>query len=205
MKPIGLQTMSDIRLDFGAPGSLMQALSSTGGGGFPMPIGDQRVARLFSGKIGELLVELELTVQGWHVERLDGAAKAANGDLIAIRGRCRAVIQVKTNGTQKHRAFLGYANRYLEGGGSFFNARSAVIETDVVVSVTGGHRDPEFYVFTTEEAEEFAQAEAATWYGTPKRDGSKRSPTFPVSPRTDRLAAYRDRWDKLEAGVAGGA
>jgi hypothetical protein len=170
-----------------------------------MPSGEQHVARLLSGKIGELLVELELTAQGWHVERLDGAAKAANGDLIAIRGRCRTVIQVKTNGTQKHRAFLGYAGRYLEGGGSFFNARSAAIETDVVVSVTGGHRAPEFYVFTAGEAEAFAQAEAAKWYETPKGDGSKRSPTFPVSPRTDRLAAYRDRWDKLEMKVVEGA
>ena len=163
------------------------------------------MARLLSGKIGELLVELELTAQGWHVERLDGAAKAANGDLIAIRGRCRTVIQVKTNGTQKHRAFLGYASRYLEGAGSFFNARSAAIETDVVVSVTGGHRAPEFYVFTADEAEAFAQAEATRWYGTSKRDGTKRSPRFPVSPKTNRLAAYRDRWDKLEGGAAGGA
>jgi len=136
----------------------------------------RQLRRLLSGKIGELLVELELTSQGWHVERLDGAAKAANGDLIAISGRHRVVIQVKTNGTQRDRAFLGHARNFLEHGTAFFNAKTAAIETDIVVSVTGGHRDAQFYVFTVAEAEEIAREHAVHWFGTRKRDGSERSP-----------------------------
>lgn len=159
----------------------------------------RQVRRLLSGKIGELLVELELTVKGWHVERLDGAAKAANGDLIAILGRHRVVIQVKTNGTQQDRAFLGHARNFLEQGTTFYNTKDAAIETDIVVSVTGGHRNPEFYVFTVAEAEQIAQSHASEWYRTPKRDGSERSPSFPISPKTELLSDYRDQWSKLHA------
>ena len=162
-----------------------------------MPIDERQVRRLLSGKVGELLVELELTARGWHVERLDGAAKAANGDLIAISGRHRVVIQVKTNGTQRDRAFLGHARNFLEQGTAFFNAKCAAIETDIVVSVTGGHRDAEFYVFTVAEAEHIAQAHASHWYQTPKRDGSERSASFPISPKTELLSEYRDQWAKL--------
>ena len=159
--------------------------------------GERQIRRLLSGKIGELLVELELTARGWHVERLDGAARAANGDLIAIQGRYRVVIQVKANGSQKGRVNLGYASNYLERGTTFFNSKTAAIETDIVVSVTGGHRDPRFYVFTVAEAEQLAQSLATPWYRTPKRDGSQRSSSFPVSPKTNTLERYRDRWDKL--------
>ena len=155
--------------------------------------------RLVFGKIGELQVELELTQRGWHVERLDGAARAANGDLIAILGRHKVVIQVKTNGTQKDRAFLGYAKKFLESGEKFFNNKQAAIETDIVVSVTGIYPNAEFYVFTVSEAEEFARAEASYWHEKPKRDGLKRSASFPISPKTDKLAEFRDKWDKLHA------
>ena len=159
----------------------------------------RQVRRLLSGKIGELLVELELTARGWHVERLDGAAKAANGDLIAISGPHRVVIQVKTNGTQPDRAYLGHAGNFLERGAAFFNAKTAAIETDVVVSVivTGGHRDAQFYVFTVAEAEHVARTHASAWYDTPKRNGGVRSASFPIAPKVDVLTDYRDRWDKL--------
>jgi len=164
-----------------------------------MPDDERQVRRLLSGKVGELLVELELTARGWHVERLDGAAKAANGDLIAISGRHRVIIQVKTNGTQRDRAFLGHARNFLEQGTAFFNAKTAAIETDIVVSVTGGHRDAQFYVFTVAEAEEIAREHAVHWFGTRKRDGSERSPSFPIAPKTELLMPYRDKWEKLHS------
>jgi len=162
-----------------------------------MPDDERQVQRLLSGKIGELLVELELTARGWHVERLDGAAKAANGDLIAISGRYKVVIQVKTNGTQPDRAFLGHARNFLEQGTAFFNAKTAAIETDIVVSVTGGHKEAQFYVFTVAEAEEIARQHAIHWFGTRKRDGAVRSPSFPIAPKTEMLMHHRDRWEKL--------
>lgn len=162
-----------------------------------MPDDERQVRRLLSGKIGELLVELELTARGWHVERLDGAAKAANGDLIAILGRHRVVIQVKTNGTQKDRVFLGYAGKFLQHGATLFNAKQAAIETDIVVSVTGGHQNAEFYIFTVTEADQIAQSHASNWYETPTRKGAKRSVNFPISPKCETLQDHRDRWEKL--------
>ena len=155
-------------------------------------------ARTTNGKIGELLVEFELTKRGWHVERLDGAAKAVNGDLIALRGRARAVIQVKTNGTQKHRAFLGYAGKFLRGGTLFFNAAEATIMTDAVVSVTGSPREPRFFVFTVSEAESCAQSHAKAWYQGKTKKGELRSENFPISPKVSDISEFEDRWDKLE-------
>lgn len=152
-----------------------------------------------NGKIGELLVELELTARGWHVERLDGSSKAANGDLIALKGKHRVVVQVRTNGTQPDRAFLGYAAGFLTKGASFFNGKEAAIESDVLVSVTGGHREPRFFVFTVDEAELLARTDAAAWAEVPTRAGARRSVNFPVSPKVDSLMAYEDRWDKLES------
>lgn len=151
-----------------------------------------------NGKIGELLVELELTARGWHVERLDGSSKAANGDLIALKGRYRVVIQVRTNGTQPGRAFLGYAGGYLTKGLSFFNGKEAAIESDFLVSVTGGHRAARFFVFTVHEAESLARADATAWADVPTKAGPKRSVNFPVSPRVETLVDYEDRWEKLE-------
>jgi len=72
-------------------------------------------ARVKNGKIGEVLIELELLKQDWHVERLDGAAKAVNGDLIAIRGQRRIVIQVKSALSWKRPSF-GHAGPYLREG-----------------------------------------------------------------------------------------
>jgi hypothetical protein len=163
-----------------------------------MPQTAIQTARIANGKIGELLVELELTARGWHVERLDGSSKAANGDLIAIKGRQRLVVQVKTNGTQPGRAFLGYAGPFLNDGRNFFNGKDAPIESDIVVSVTGGIRDPKFFVFKVAEAEAYARRDAIQWADVPTREDKPRSVNFPVSPRVTDLGEFRDRWDKLE-------
>lgn len=153
--------------------------------------------RMANGKIGELLGELELTARGWHVERLDGSSKAANGDLIALKGRSRVVLQVKTNGSQKNRAYLGHAGSFLTGNGSFFNGRGATIEADFVVSVTGGHLAARFFVFTVDEAEKLARKHSIEWHAVPTKAGRPRSSNFPVSPKIETLSGFENRWDKL--------
>jgi len=60
-------------------------------------------------------VELELLKRGWHVEGLDGSARAINGDLIAIKKRARVVLQVKSALSWARPSF-GYAGPYLESG-----------------------------------------------------------------------------------------
>jgi hypothetical protein len=163
-----------------------------------LPESEKPLPKLLSGKIGELHVELELTVNGWHVERLDGAAKAANGDLIAIKGEHKVVIQVKTNSTQPGRAFLAHAGRFLNDGEPFFNSKMSAIRTDIVVSVvTDKHRSPEFYVFMVDEAEKLAQSIAINWDSTLKRNGQQRSKSFPITPKVDTISVHRDKWDKL--------
>ena len=161
-----------------------------------------QLARNTNGKIGELLVELELTKRGWHVERLDGAFKSANGDLIAIKGAKKLVIQVKTNGSQRNRAFLGYAGTYLMDKSSeanFYNDKNSPILTDVIVSVTNiTSNAPKFYVFTVEEAENTAKALATNWSAMPKKDGTKRSGNFPISPKHEELIAFYEQWQKLD-------
>lgn len=160
----------------------------------------KQIVRQANGKIGELLVELELTTRGWHVERLDGSTKAANGDLIAIKGKLRKVIQVKTNGTQSGRAFLGYAGNFLENKIPFFNGKSSPIIIDAVVSVTitPEWRQASFHVFTVEQAENYASAAAARWIKTPKKDGGIRSKAFPISPKFDEVVQYHDAWHCLD-------
>jgi hypothetical protein len=153
--------------------------------------------RISNGKIGELLVELELTANGWHVERLDGAAKAANGDLIAIKGTKRIVIQVKS-GKAAHLAFLGYAGGFLNENKRFFNANGAPIETDFVVAVGGDYRNARFYVFSVDEAEELAQKEATDRHQKPKKNGETRSPHFPVGLRMQDYPGFENAWHKLD-------
>lgn len=150
-----------------------------------------------NGKIGELLVELELTKLGWHVERLDGHTRAVNGDLIAIKGRKRRVVQVKSSATQRY-AFFGYAAGFLKDKTPFFNGKGGAIEADILVSVSGSFSDPSFHIFKIEDAERIAQARAISWNNTPTKTGKKRSESFPVNLRYDEVSQYLSNWKVLE-------
>ncbi|WP_299346779.1 hypothetical protein [uncultured Maritalea sp.] len=153
-------------------------------------------ARASSGKIGELLVELELTKEGFHVERLDGSTKAMNGDLIGIRDHTKAVIQVKMNSSQPNRGSFGYAKRFLEDDVPFFNSKPGPILADFLVMVTSVDA-PKFHVFPIKVAESIARELASSWAKTLKRDGEVRSTSFPVSPVFEEIKEFRDRWDLI--------
>ena len=153
-----------------------------------------------NGKIAEVLVELELLKRGWHVERLDGAAKAANGDLIAIKGNLRHIIQVKSALTWSRPSF-GHATGFLKDGISFFNSKPSPVQADYLVTVVSGADQPLFHVFPIDEAEKLAQLLAVKWRDKPKRDGGKRSINFPVSAHQDDplLVPFYSNWESLEA------
>lgn len=157
-------------------------------------------AKIKNGKIGEVLVELELLKRDWHVERLDGAAKATNGDLIAIRGRARIVIQVKSALSWSRPSF-GHAGPYLIDGKPFFNKDNPTILADALVTVCGSAEAPVFHVFAIDEAEILARRRSEFWYAREKRSGDKRSPNFPVSfPLDDpAITDAQSSWDVLES------
>ncbi len=152
-----------------------------------------------NGKIGEVLVELELLKLEWHVERLDGAAKAVNGDLVAIKGHKRVVVQVKS-ALSWNRPSFGYAGPFLKDGKQLFNSGDATIYADALVTVCGTSNEPNFHVFNIDDAEKLARAKATSWFKTPKRDGTERSPNFPISvPLSDpEIIKHADAWEILE-------
>jgi hypothetical protein len=156
-------------------------------------------AKIKNGKIGEVLVELELLKRDWHVERLDGAAKAVNGDLIAIRGFARVVIQVKS-ALSWNRPSFGHAGPYLIKGESFFNKDNPTVYADALVTVCGDTHEPAFHIFTIEDAEKLARDHSEHWYAKAKKSGQIRSPHFPVSfSLTDASIAHaRDAWEILD-------
>lgn len=152
-----------------------------------------------NGKLGELLVEVELVKRGWHVERLDGAASTINGDLIAIKHNARAVIQVKS-AMSGNRPSFGHATKYLQGNGTFFNRDNPTIRADALVTVCGSVGSPKFHVFRIEHAEELAKSAADAWYEQKTREGKTRSKNFPVSFSLshDEICRARNNWDILE-------
>jgi hypothetical protein len=155
--------------------------------------------KITNGKIGEVLVELELLKLGWHVERLDGAAKAVNGDLIAIKGRKRIVIQVKSALSWSRPSF-GHASGWLLKRKPFFNAGGPTVMADVLVTVCGSADKPHFHVFEIGHAERLARKAAIRWHRTPTKGGRRRSANFPLSFHlTDpEMQKAEDKWELVE-------
>jgi hypothetical protein len=155
-------------------------------------------AKIKNGKIGEVLVELELLKRDWHVERLDGAARAVNGDLIAIKGLLRLVIQVKS-ALSWGRPSFGHATGFLEKGTPFFNKDNPTVLADALVTVCGPSEKPIFHVFEISEAESLAQEHALVWFKTPTKKGEQRSPNFPQSFRLSDpiMKAHENNWNIL--------
>jgi len=166
------------------------------------------------GLLGELFVEQKLVENDWHPVRLDTAQMAANADLIALKKSQRINIQVKT--TQEAGSFsFGYAQSFLNNGTPFFNSKSSPIIADVVVGVMYNSTESTSVVLPIAVAEELCRKAVSNWYKVPKRNGSKRSPRFPVYLRVSRinpdnwweaeikeeLSRYENNWDILSHPV----
>ncbi|MEL6914749.1 MAG: hypothetical protein AAFP13_09620 [Pseudomonadota bacterium] len=133
------------------------------------------------------------------MERLDGSSKAANGDLIAIKGSKRPIIQVKS-ALSWDRPSFGHATRFLRDGTRFFNEKNAPVFADFLVTVVSDPDEPIIHVIPIDTAEELAQRKAKLWMETPTRSGETRSPNFPVSLQKDdpELVEYLSSWHLLE-------
>lgn len=167
------------------------------------------------GRLGEVLVEQQLLERGWHPVRLDTAQMASNADLMAINGPLRVSIQVRTTDT-RHKLFFGRCDGCLkeEDPKPFYNSKLSPIIADIVVSVWYGE-PPVFVVMPVAFAENLGRAGCISWYNTPKKDGTRRSPGFPLylkhhiaGTMTDRdralmkyLDEYQDRWDVLSEPI----
>ena len=173
------------------------------------------------GRLGELLVEQKLLEQGWHPVRLDTAQMmAANADLLAIKGKHRISLQVKTTNAKSGHSFshslsFGYATGYLRNGESIFNSKPGPLWADVIVGV---HYDflPRFFVLPVALAEKLCRCHCDYFYSVPKRNTTKRSPSFPIYLRLlgtatahsrqhekikNNLLAFENRWDLLSEPV----
>ena len=138
------------------------------------------------GRLGELLVEKQLIEGGWHPVRLDTAQMASNADLVAIRGMHRVSLQVKTanNVTSENPDSLSltfgyYGTGYLHGSKPMFNSKTSPLVADIVVGVSYG-TSSRFMVLPVALAEKLCRKHFDYWYSVPKKDGSQRSPSFPI-------------------------
>jgi|GEM_PF-2512984 len=138
------------------------------------------------GLLGELEVEAQLVLHGWHPIRLDSAQMAANADLIAINRTKRIMIQVKaTNGLQSnsHGDFLGfgYSTGYLRDKLPIFNAKDSPLIADVVIGVRYIQVQTRFVVMPVALAEKLCRLHCDYWFKVPTRTKTgKRSESFPV-------------------------
>jgi len=134
--------------------------------------------------LGELNVEVQLAMRGWHPVRLDTAQMAANADLIGVNKTHRVCIQVKTTEAEghSHAAALGfgYATNYLSSNAPIFNGKESALIADVVVAVHYRAERSRYVVLPVAFAERLCRMHGDYWGSLPKRDGSKRSASFPL-------------------------
>jgi hypothetical protein len=142
----------------------------------------QLLARV--GLLGELEVELQLARKGWHPIRLDTARMAPNIDLLAIKGRNRVAIQVKTTAAESHShsdcLFFGYATGYLRKKAKIFNAKDGPLIADVIVGVSYQEKGTRFVVMPVAFAEALCCRACDYWSAVPTRKGGARSASFPI-------------------------
>lgn len=167
------------------------------------------------GRLGELLVENKLLELGWHIVRLDtGQMLASNADLLAIKERDRVSLQVKTTNVGhsfSHSLGFGYATGYLLSGKPIFNSKPGPLSADVIVGVSYGP-SPKFVVLPVALAEKLCRCHCDYFYSVPKRNGKKRSASFPIYLRLsgqardhsrqhekikNNLLDFENRWDLL--------
>lgn len=154
-------------------------------------------ARIDTGRIGEVLVELELLRQGWHISRLDSTTFAANGDLIAVRGNAMHVVQVKA--TKEPAVYFGTTAPFLKDGKPFFNRAPSPIRATALVAVAESLGQPKYFVFSIAQAEALAQSEVTAYHqkllsmGKSFEKGQCKIPVASAS-----LAPFRDAWHLLD-------
>ena len=181
---------------------------------------DQKFGRV--GLLGELEVELQLVLQGWHPVRLDTAQMASNADLLAVNREKRVSIQVKTTDVRKQHSNsqwlgFGYATGYLRDKKTIFNSKKSPLVADVVIGVAYQSESTRFVVMPVAFAEKLCAMHSNYWYKVPTgKKTTKRSHSFPIylsftaerkphKSHHDRVKrnvlAYENRWDILSMPI----
>ena len=172
------------------------------------------------GRLGELLVEQQLITRNWHPVRLDTAQLASNADLVAIKEMQRVSLQVKTTNNEKspHAPVLtfGFSTGYLSHHKPVFNSKPSPLMADIIVGVSYAATSPRFVVLPVALAEKLCREKCDLWNSTPKKDGTKHSPSFPIKffltkrggafarfdgKMTEILLSFEDRWDLLSKPI----
>lgn len=165
------------------------------------------MSTLFTGAIGEKLVETALLWNSWAPVNLNQSIKQApNVDILAAKGDRQVAIQIKTAGpNSKSMLQLGYA-----GDDGIFNAKPGPMANFIVFVRLFTQAEHEFYVVPVAEAERVAMETYQDWKQNPKKDGSlrKSAPAVirfelnksrpGVSNYKEKWAHYRDAWHLLE-------
>lgn len=177
-----------------------------------LQIDPERVSPQVVGRMGELVVELELLSRGWLVGNFNSSlTNSAGWDLFAAKPGRTAKLRVKAKrpGTDCFRWSAGPAGNILHG-------LSDGDPSDVVAAVTfcaeGGY---DVYVVPAAVVETELSANHTAYLSEPKRDGSPRKD----SPQRNlymnernaighgylrRWARYRNAWDLLDEIAARG-
>ena len=158
------------------------------------------IDKALSKAAGESYVTYKLARNGWMaVNANSGVANMPNLDLIGLRHDKRITIQIKAAKADKS---IPLAGSY-KADGVYFNTKEGP-KADFVVSVMiprDGAASPTCYVFPVDVANRLAQEYGDNWAKVPKRDGTKRSTTFPIWLKGDATSLatnYREAWGLLD-------
>jgi hypothetical protein len=126
------------------------------------------------GRMGELVVELELLARGWLVGNFNATtANSAGWDLFATKGRRTVKIRVKAQ-----RPGVTTLRWSAKADGRIFLGLEEGAEDDYVAAVSFGTAGlPAVYVVPSAVVEDALMGNHAAWLGGAKRDGGERKDT----------------------------
>ena len=159
-------------------------------------------AKQLSRAAGEALVVYRLARRGWRAVNANaGFSNMPNLDLIALKEERRITIQVKGATADDN---VPLAGSYRPDG-RYFNAKEGP-PADFVVAVQL-HRPAKAelmglgeacFVLPVDEANRIAREFGEARVRKLKRDGSARSPNFPIWIHASELTQYREAWQLLD-------
>lgn len=165
------------------------------------------------GRMGELVVELQLLARGWLVGNFNATtANSAGWDLFATRGQRTVKIRVKAK-----RPGVSSFVWSLKKDGSVFPQLRPEADDDFVAAVSFQATGlPAVYVLPALKVQEDLLTSRAAWLAGAKRDGTARKDTTALRVHLDGIDAghaghgflglwgpYRNAWEALERGADG--
>ena len=169
------------------------------------------MSNLYTGAIGEKLVELSLLWNGWVPANLNQSVRnAPNIDILAAKDNQTVSIQIKTSGPNSQSMLqLGY-----KSANGVFNTKNGPKAEFIIFVRLFDKEEYEIYIVPFEEAERVAMQTYLDWKKTPKIDGTKRK-RYPavirftpnrnrpdVSNYQEKWAHYKDAWHILDKSAS---